>query len=163
MSDTHVRPDASRFAADQFEATGPTRRAVVLGAAGVVGVGLLAACSGSDSADTSADSSGSGSSTGDAAGSDAAGIIAAADVPVGGGVIVGAVVVTQPVEGEIKAFSSTCTHQGCKVNSVTDGRIRCPCHGSAFDVADGAVVTGPATAGLPEVDVTVVDGEVTAV
>jgi Rieske Fe-S protein len=72
-----------------------------------------------------------------------------ADVPVGGGVITGAVVVTQPEKGTFKAFSSTCTHQHCTVSSVDDGIIHCACHGSEFSITDGSVVHGPATEPLP--------------
>lgn len=49
-----------------------------------------------------------------------------ADVPVGSGVIVGEVVVTQATAGDFKGFSSTCTHAGCAVNEVVDGTINCP-------------------------------------
>ena len=66
------------------------------------------------------------------------------DVPVGSGVIVGEVVVTQPVAGEFKGFSAKCTHKGCTVNKVADGTIDCPCHGSKFNL-DGTVANGPAT------------------
>ena len=59
------------------------------------------------------------------------------------------VVVTQPTAGDFKAFSATCTHQGCKVKSVADGVIVCPCHGSKFAIADGAVTAGPAKSPLP--------------
>ncbi|MFD9077239.1 Rieske (2Fe-2S) protein, partial [Streptomyces lasiicapitis] len=59
------------------------------------------------------------------------------------------VVVTQPAEGEFKAFSSVCTHQGCTVREVDGGTINCPCHGSRFRVADGAVAGGPAPRPLP--------------
>ena len=57
-------------------------------------------------------------------------LAAVADVPVGGGVILTDrdVVVTQPVPGTFKAFSATCTHQGCAVNEVANGTINCPCH-----------------------------------
>src|SRR5262245_35029682 len=58
-----------------------------------------------------------------------------ANIPVGGGVIVGDMVITQPAAGEFKAFSSTCTHQGCTVNEIADGVISCPCHGSKFSAA----------------------------
>ncbi|MGO1974698.1 MAG: Rieske (2Fe-2S) protein [Propionibacteriaceae bacterium] len=77
--------------------------------------------------------------------------VAKADVPEGGGVVLsegGDFVVTQPEAGEYKAFSSICTHQGCPVAEVTDGQILCPCHGSAFSVADGSVLQGPAKAPL---------------
>jgi len=66
------------------------------------------------------------------------------DVPVGSGLIVGEVVVTQPTAGDFKGFSSTCTHAGCAVNEVVDGTINCPCHGSKFNL-DGSVANGPAT------------------
>ena len=70
------------------------------------------------------------------------------------------VVVTQPTAGEYKAFSATCTHQGCKVKSVTDGVIVCPCHGSKFAIADGSVASGPAKAPLPEKSVSVEGGSI---
>ena len=83
--------------------------------------------------------------------------IAAADIPVGGGKVFDKlkVVVTQPTAGDFKAFSAVCTHQGCTVNGVSNGVITCPCHGSTFDVATGAVVQGPATQALPTKSVTV--------
>ena len=81
------------------------------------------------------------------------------DVPSGGGLVVGDVVITR--DGDtVHAFSATCTHQGCIVSDVTDGEIHCPCHGSAFDATTGAVVTGPATRPLPVVPVEVRDGAV---
>jgi Rieske Fe-S protein len=67
-----------------------------------------------------------------------------ADVPVGSGVIVGEIVVTQAAAGDFKGFSSTCPHAGCSVNEVADGTIICPCHGSKFNL-DGSVAQGPAT------------------
>ena len=81
------------------------------------------------------------------------------DVPSGGGLVVGDVVITR--DGDtVHAFSATCTHQGCVVSDVTDGQIQCPCHGSAFDATTGEVVDGPATAPLPTVGVEVRDGAV---
>jgi Rieske Fe-S protein len=80
------------------------------------------------------------------------------DVPVGGGVILGDVVLTQPESGVIRAFSASCTHQGCLVTGVQDGTINCPCHGSRFRVADGSVAAGPAPSALPAVAVAV-DGD----
>jgi len=67
-----------------------------------------------------------------------------ADVPVGSGVIVDDVVVTQPAAGDFKGFSSVCTHAGCNVSEIVDGVIVCPCHGSKFNL-DGSVANGPAT------------------
>jgi len=63
--------------------------------------------------------------------------------------------VTQPQAGEVKAFSATCTHQGCMVRTVADGVIHCPCHNSEFSVADGSVQGGPAPKPLPAVEITV--------
>ena len=151
------------------------RRRVVLLGAGAVGVaGVLAACGGGD--DTTS-SSGDESATGSAAPETPAespaqtpaetaepptevgvtGVIAVADVPVGGGVVIAAekIVVTQPAEGDVKAFGSTCTHQGCQVAEVADGEITCPCHGSRYSIEDGSVLGGPAPEPLPAVGVAV--------
>jgi Rieske Fe-S protein len=70
-----------------------------------------------------------------------------ADVPVGSGVIVGEIVVTQPSAGVFKGLSAICTHQGCTVSKVADGTIDCPCHGSKFNL-DGTVAHGPAATPL---------------
>jgi Rieske Fe-S protein len=83
-------------------------------------------------------------------------------VGVGSGVVYDGpkVVVTQPVEGDIRAFTAVCPHQGCLVSEVTNNEILCPCHGSLFSAEDGAVITGPATTGLAPVAVSVVDDQV---
>lgn len=72
------------------------------------------------------------------------------DIPIGGGVIVAEppIVLTQPAEGEIKAFTSICPHQGCKVSEVSNNEIFCPCHASKFSAIDGSVIQGPAVEGL---------------
>jgi Rieske Fe-S protein len=72
------------------------------------------------------------------------------DIPVGGGVVISEppVVLTQPTAGEVKAFTSICPHQGCKVSEVSNNEIYCPCHGSKFSALDGSVIQGPATEGL---------------
>jgi Rieske Fe-S protein len=77
-------------------------------------------------------------------------------VPVGGGIVLAAkgVVLTR-VTGSVKGFSSICTHEGCTLASVAGGTINCPCHGSKFNPANGAVVHGPATLPLPVVPVAV--------
>lgn len=122
------------------------RRTVLRGVAisgAVIAGGALAACGGgSDTGE------GSGSTPAAPAGTD---LGSAADVPVGGGKIYAdaKIVVTQPKEGEFKAFSAVCTHQGCLVSSVSDGEIHCACHGSAYAITDGSVVGGPAPSPLP--------------
>ncbi|WP_141013197.1 Rieske (2Fe-2S) protein [Nocardioides sambongensis] len=145
-----------------------------LGGAAAAGIGapLLAACGG-ESADpdapttVSASPDGgntptSGAAEGGSSGGAASGLVAVDDVPVGGGVVVSAeeIVVTQPTDGEFKAFTAVCTHSQCLVTSVEDGEIVCPCHGSHFAVADGAVTSGPAPSALAEVGIEVVDGQV---
>lgn len=65
------------------------------------------------------------------------------------------IVVTQPAQGEFKAFSALCTHQGCLVTSVSDNSIGCSCHGSSFSAENGAVEGGPAPSALAEVAVRV--------
>ena len=133
-----------------------TRRGVLRGAA-VSGVALpvLAAC-GADDATTGTSAPETSAGGGGAGGAS----VATADVPVGGGTIVtddddNVFVVTQPAEGEFKAFSGICTHQKCPVTEVAGDEIVCNCHGSRYAVADGSVVEGPAPAPLAEVTATV--------
>lgn len=137
---------------------GPARRQVLVGAGtAAVAVAVVAAC-GSGSQPPANASEGSGPTTGTV-------VVKAADVPVGGGVVVPAerVVVTQPSAGQFKAFSVVCPHQGCSVTTVRDGFIICPCHGSQFAVATGEPTAGsPAKSGLTPRPVTNVDGQITA-
>jgi Rieske Fe-S protein len=149
-----------------------SRRSVVAGAGGVACVGLLVACGGGSTAtapgtaapappETVPSEPPSGNSDDSADNSDDADELTSTDdVPVGGGTVFADqdVVVTQPTAGEFKAFSATCTHQGCKVNKVENGVIACPCHGSKFAITDGSVKSGPAKKPLPAKSVTV-DGD----
>ncbi len=79
------------------------------------------------------------------------------DVPVGGGKILtdGKYVVTQPTAGTFKAFSKTCTHQGCPVTAIEGEAIVCRCHGARFSIVDGSVTNGPATKPLTPATVSV--------
>jgi Rieske Fe-S protein len=110
------------------------------------GTGAAAATSAAASTPASA-SSPSAASGGSAAGA----LTATSAIPVGGGKIFAAqtTVVTQPTAGEFKVFSAVCTHMGCIVNQIADGRIDCPCHGSEYSITDGAVLAGPAPKPLP--------------
>lgn len=123
-------------------ATGPLDRRTALAGAGVTAAALTlaAACSSNSSSSSGTSSSAAATSAGGAA----APLTSTSDVPVGGGLIVGDTVVTQPTAGTFAGFSTTCTHAGCKVNKVVDGLIECPCHGSKFRL-DGTVEHGPAT------------------
>lgn len=145
-------------------------RRALLGCAALYGVAgpILSACSSDRAADgADADGAASGSSeqgAGDAGGGGQAGaaLVAAADVPVGGGVAITdqQVVVVQPEEGEFKAYSSVCTHQGGAITRVEDGEMVCSLHQSHFAIDDGDAVSGPASNPLPEVKVRVRDGQV---
>lgn len=115
-----------------------TRRAVLAGAAGLGAAAALAACGG-----------GGGDGGGDTA--DPGGPLAkTSDIPVGGGKVFAEqnIVVTQPTAGTFKGFTATCTHQGCTVESVSNGTISCPCHFSEYSIVDGSVKGGPAPRGL---------------
>ncbi|MFC7818833.1 MULTISPECIES: Rieske (2Fe-2S) protein [unclassified Streptomyces] len=141
-----------------FHPAGPARRTVVA-AAGAAGLAVaLTACSGSGD-DASDDSGAAAPPASEGAGGEDAGaaLAATADIPEGGGKVFAdqKVVVTQPTAGEFKAFSATCTHQGCAVKSVSDGVINCPCHNSNFSITDGSVQGGPAPKPLPAVQITV--------
>jgi Rieske Fe-S protein len=83
-------------------------------------------------------------------------------VPQGGGLILSdpPIVLTQTSSGAVHAFSAVCPHQGCHVDRVANGKIDCPCHGSRFDADTGAVVTGPASRGLPTIRVVVREGSI---
>ncbi|MGQ4617134.1 Rieske 2Fe-2S domain-containing protein [Nocardia sp. R7R-8] len=84
-----------------------------------------------------------------------------ADIPVGGGVIVGDTVVTQPSAGTFVGLSSVCTHAGCKVATVSGGTINCACHGSKFAL-DGSVAHGPASKPLAPKSIRVTGDSVVA-
>jgi Rieske Fe-S protein len=141
-----------------------SRQKVLLGAGLGVVTAVLAACStygkkeeaaGDSATSTAAPApSSSGGPTAAPAGN---AIAKTADVPVGSGLIVDKVVVTQPSAGVFKGFSATCTHAGCTVNKIADGTIDCPCHGSKFNL-DGSVANGPATKPL-EVKTVTVEGD----
>ena len=117
----------------------PTRRTLLRGlAVGGLALPVLAACGAGGPAQSG-------------------GAIRTGEIPVGGGTIFPdqEVVVTQPAQGEFRAFSAICTHMGCTVGKVAHGTIECPCHGSEFSIKDGSVVRGPATQPLPAKKVTV--------
>ena len=154
MTQPDDRPDDDRAV---------SRRAVVRGVAvGGLALPLLAACGGGSGGSGGSGSGSSGGSGGSGGSGSGGATVAVADVPVGGGKILGAqqVVVTQPAKGEFKAFTAICTHQGCTVGQVTGGKIVCPCHGSEFSIKTGAAVTGPAQAPLAPKKVSVSGGQI---
>jgi len=144
-----------------------TRRGVLAGV-GLVGLaGAITACGAGGSTSSSAAGgapastapTGGGTATSAAAsapsassgGTSAAALASTGQIPEGSGMIFTAkqVVVTQPTAGEYKAFSAVWTHMGCIVSQISNGTIDCPCHGSQYSIATGAVVAGPAPRPLP--------------
>jgi Rieske Fe-S protein len=144
--------------------TAPNRRTMLKGLA-IAGaaVPILAAC-GSDSGSSNEGGgstpqtrgqkttpAGGGGATTDS-GSSADALVKVSEVEVGGGVILpdDTIVITQPTKGTFEGFSSTCTHLGCTVSTISGGTINCPCHGSRYSITDGSVQAGPAPAPLPK-------------
>jgi len=86
--------------------------------------------------------------------------VAAADVPVGGGVVLSEAdyVITQPTAGDFRAFTKFCTHRQCPLASVGGGMINCMCHGGRYSILDGSVQAGPPPEPLAAVEVAVADG-----
>jgi nitrite reductase/ring-hydroxylating ferredoxin subunit len=141
--------------------TRPSRRIVFqgLGALGVAAV--LAGCGGGDepsgTGPTGSTTGGSTGGTGNGTGSNPTPLASTSEVPVGGGIILPdeKVVLTQPTQGEFKAYSAICKHQGFDVTRVEGGEIICDVHGSRYDLATGEVTSPPAPAPLDEVAITV--------
>ncbi|WP_250030574.1 Rieske (2Fe-2S) protein [Paractinoplanes maris] len=172
MTDVQTTPDAEELREEEPRrpATASTRRLVLLGAGAAGATAVLAACgtatpttnsNGTDFSDTPgpAGSAGAGNgNAGDNGGSGGTSLAATGDIPEGGGIIAGDLVITQPVAGTYKAFSKVCTHAGCDVNKIDGGQISCPCHNSKFSIETGEPTSGPATKALPETKVKV-DGD----
>jgi Rieske Fe-S protein len=131
----------------------PTRRRVLAAGAGVAMAPVVAACgdASEDPQFRQVDPPAPGNE-----------VALASDVPVGGCQVFAAkgTVVTQPTEGDYRAFEAECSHKGCFVASSTQGHIPCRCHGSKFDLVDGSPLGGPAKAPLTKVEIVVEDGRI---
>ena len=138
------------------------RKVLVAGAGTALGASVLAACSGGGSASEPTTASGSSGGGGAAVGGDV--LAKVSDVPVGGAISANdtdgkPIIVSQPTQGDVVAFSAICTHMGCTV-APAGNQLQCPCHGSTYDLATGENTGGPAPSPLPKVQVTVHKGEV---
>jgi thiosulfate dehydrogenase (quinone) large subunit len=84
----------------------------------------------------------------------------AKDVPVGGAASFtdprsgDPSIVIQATAGKFVAFDAVCPHAGCTVEYDPSATlIVCPCHGSQFNAATGAVEVGPAATGLTPITI----------
>jgi nitrite reductase/ring-hydroxylating ferredoxin subunit len=150
-SERHTIPGVIAMGEDRDVETpaGCLRRRVLLTSlTGAVAAGLA----GCTSATSSVPEAGTGAPTGVAAQ-----FLARTDeVPVGGGVTVGNILVVQPTAGTFRAFSIVCPHRGARVSPPDDsGIMTCWEHTSTFRAEDGARIAGPATRGLTQVPLTV--------
>jgi thiosulfate dehydrogenase (quinone) large subunit len=85
----------------------------------------------------------------------------AKDVPVGGAASFtdprtgDPSIVIQPTAGKYVAFDAVCPHARCTVQYDRSAALLvCPCHGSQFNAATGAVEVGPAATGLQPIAIT---------
>jgi cytochrome b6-f complex iron-sulfur subunit len=82
------------------------------------------------------------------------------DFPVGQGKVVPVndrpVIIVNLEQGGLRAYSAICTHLGCIVE-WDDSRqfIHCPCHDGRFNALNGAIISGPQPAPLPELELAV--------
>ena len=67
--------------------------------------------------------------------------------------IAGVFLVARTSTSTFVAIDATCTHEGCRVNSVSGATYVCPCHGSRYN-RNGQVVQGPARASLRQYNTT---------
>lgn len=136
-----------------------SRRGVLAGAGAGAAMLAVAACGSDNSGETGSTDTKAGSS-----GGGGGALASVSDVPVGGAVSAKdssgkPVIVAQPTEGKVVAFSAICTHKGCTVAPKGD-QLVCPCHGSTYDMATGDNTGGPAPSPLAKLAVTVKDGKV---
>ena len=50
----------------------------------------------------------------------------------------------------VRAFSTTCTHAGCRIGKGNGNLLQCNCHGSRFEAETGKPLKGPAIIPLQE-------------
>jgi len=64
--------------------------------------------------------------------------------------------------GHLRAIHDRCSHRGCPLSGgeVEAESVTCPCHGSRFNLRDGSVERGPATAPQPAFETRERDGRI---
>lgn len=139
----------------------PVQRRAVIAGGGAVVAALAAACSSDPTPATTPPtrSSAAGSAApGSAAAGGAAPLAAVTDVPDGGSLVANGVLLARAGDA-VTGRSPVCTHAQCTV-AAAGAEADCPCHGSRFNATTGAVLNGPATEPLPEIAVTVKNGNI---
>lgn len=65
-------------------------------------------------------------------------------------------------DGRIDALAETCSHLGGPLSEgkLENGAVRCPWHGSEFNLESGTVVEGPAAFPQPHYETRVADGRI---
>jgi nitrite reductase/ring-hydroxylating ferredoxin subunit len=82
--------------------------------------------------------------------------------PLKGVVVDGKEILVVKTGTQIFAIGNKCTHMGCKLSGgkLEGETVRCPCHGSMFNVRTGEVVKGPAKNPEPVYTVTIENDEI---
>jgi nitrite reductase/ring-hydroxylating ferredoxin subunit len=77
--------------------------------------------------------------------------------------VAGADVILFRQDGDLFALANRCSHRGGPLDKGTVGEgptVTCPWHFSTFDIADGSVVRGPASAPQPVYEVREREGKI---
>lgn len=131
-----------------------SRRTVLVAGIAVAGTAGLAAVAGCSAQSSSA-------ATPSSTGPDV--LATVASIPIGNAVSATLrgkpILISQPTAGNIVAFTAICTHQGCTV-APAGKEFQCPCHGSVYNAATGAVIQGPAQRALAAIPIKVEAGNV---